>query len=516
MALKSNPRTKVRDTGRELTAATLVDLNNRDDQRYTRSTVAHSKSMGARPWDWFTKIGEVHYGISRSARVAGYAQLQCVELDDRGRIVKEIDSGLEAELVASIASPYGGVRGLIDRFYTLMKVPGDSWLLELTDSDGDIEGYHFASADELDVTSFSAFRPGAGRLRLITLPATSGSPDGQRFVRELSPQNMLGRVWSPSRRYVDLPDSSLIALDSECEALHLLTETIKAKLKSRFALAGMFFIPDNVSTARIRGHSGQTGAQFTDDTLNYIVASMTRNVRNHGEASAYIPILLRGPGEAGKQIEHITVDREVFETDLALRAELIERIFQGLDVNQDTSKGSKEQSHWASWSASEDERRVAVQPDLETMCWALTRLILHRKLQAVDMPPEQILRRAVWFDMSKASVRANQQEDARQARDRGLISEEATRRMSGIEEKDQISEPERIRWIGHQVKNPMLMAYGLKEADKIDWDKVAKFPTKTGPAPNSPADTPEAGPGEGDPGSPDDRETDTPRRNRPA
>jgi hypothetical protein len=131
------------------------------------------------------------------------------------------------------------------------------------------------------------------------------------------------------------------------------------------------------------------------------------------------------------------------------------------------------------------------------------------------MTPEEILRHAVWYDLSASTVHANQQEDARQLRDRGLISAKASRRMSGVREDDKIDDQEYVRWVGQQTKNPVLMMHGLPEADKVDWEKAMPQPVVPGPAPDSPADDSEAGPGEGDPGSPDDRETDTPRTQRP-
>lgn len=517
MALKSSPRTKTLVRGDEVTAAVEINLNNRVDQKYTQATVGNSRRAGARPWQWYENIGEVHYAISRSARIAGYAKLTCVLKNDAGEIIDTVDSGPIAETVARIASPYGGTRGLIDRFYTLMKVPGDSYLIDVTDDEGDSEGYHFMSPDEMDVSSFSSWRPGAGTLKWITVPQTAAGQDGirtNRFVRDVSPEQMLGRVWIPNRRYVDLTDSALTALDVECDALDILTKTIKAKLMSRFAIAGILYLPDTVANARIS--RGTVAAnQEIDNTIQFLIAAMTRNVKTYEDATVGMPILLRGPGDAAEQIKHIVMDRELFETDLTLRSELIGRILQGLDSNQDMTKGTAGQNHFSSWSAADEERRIAVQPDLETMCWALTRLVLHKQLQADGMEPEQILRHSIWFDLSASTVRANQQEDARQLSDRGLIHAKAVRRMSGASEEDALEGEEYVRWVGQQTKNPVLMMHGLPEAEKIDWDKAMPQPKTPGPAPDSPADDPEAGPGEGDPGSPDDRETDIPRTQRP-
>ena len=515
MSLRAAGKAANFQAGSEVTASMAIDLSDRLDQNYLRSTVAASKNSGALPWKWFQNIGEVHYAISRSARLAGYAKLRCVERNEKGEIVREVESGPEADIVSMIFSPYGGVRGLVDRFYTLMKVPGDSYLIKLRDSQGDLEGYHFLSPDELDVSSFASWRPSRrDEVRWITLPSTGGG-DSNKFVRHIENDDMLGRVWTPSRQYVDLPDSALQALEVECEALYLLTKTIKSKLMSRFATAGIFFLPNEVSTARTRRTQERLAGQEVDDTLNFFVSAMTRNIKSWDDAVGRLPILLKGPGDAGDKIRHIVMDQEVFATDLELRRELISRIMQGLDSNQDTTKGTESMSHWSIWGASDEERRMSIQPDLEIMCWALTRLVLHRELLDQGRDPEDVWKYSVWYELSDSTVRANQQEDARQLRDRGLISNEASRRLSGIKEADAISGDEYVRWVGQQTKNPMLMLHGLPEFDQIDWDKVGAVKQAPGFAPGSTADPSEAGPGEGDPGSPDDRETDVPRTQRP-
>lgn len=518
MALRTNPRTRTRNTGSEITAAAEIDLSTRRDQDYTRATVSNSRRTGRRPWKWYEDIGEVHYAISRSARIAGYARLQCVRLGENGEIEDTVDDGLAAEIVARIASPYGGTRGLVDRFYTLMKVPGDSYLIDVKDPDGDSEGYHFLSPDEMDMSSFSRWKPGRAELRWVTVPQQPSTNDGtgsSAFYREVSNEDLLGRVWIPNRRWADMTDSALTALDVECEALDLLTKTIKAKLMSRFALAGLMFIPDTIATARVTRNQTTVAGQEIDNTVNYLIAAMTKNVKNWEDATAYMPLLLKGPADAGEKIKHIVMDREIFQTDLELRAELINRILTGLDSNQDTTRGTRDQNHFSAWAATDEERRVAVQPDLEMMCWALTRLVLHRQLQEDGMQPEEILRYAVWYDLSASAVHANQQEDARQLRDRGLISDDAALTLSGINPKDKLKGDELIRWVGLQTKNPRLMLHNVPEAGDLDWDEILAVPAKPGPSPDSPADDPEAGPGQGDPGSPDDRETDTPRSQRP-
>lgn len=511
MALKSRPPV-------DLSASSVaIDLNDRADGSYLRSTVAYGQRSGRDAWKWYDEIGEVHYSISRTARVAGYAELQAVQFAPDGSVDKTIDTGLPAEIAQGVFSPYGGVRGLVERYYTLLKVPGDMYLIKMED------GYHLASPDELDVRAFSWWSSHRGEVKevnLVTVPGAYGVGGGRagmdepEFVKEVKADQFIGRIWAPSKRYIDVPESALHALDTECSALRDLTLSIKAQLRSRFALAGLLVLPPGMSMATNVKGKGRVAGQITEPTVDLIVAAMTRNVANLEEAQALLPIILRAAHpDDGDKIKHILLDRKVFETDLALRRELIDRILQSLDSNQDSVKGGDDQSHWGMWAASDEERRVAIGPDMESLCWSLTRRVMQ-----VDLPEKYPKRANIgfWFDLSRAATRANMQEDARQAHDRVLIGDTATRRMSGIDESDAPSPEERVRAVGRQVRNPRLMLYGTPEYDSIDWDTVGKFTRTRGPAPDSPADDPEAGPGEGDPGSPDDRETDVPRTERPA
>lgn len=510
----STLKTATRTPNGEITAAAVeLNLGKKLDQGYAKATSARSRMSSERSWKWYDRIGEVHYAISRSARIAGYAQLQCVKLDDAGKIVDTVDTGDAADIVARITSPFGGTRGLIERFYTLMKVPADSYLIRIDDGDG----YHFLSPNEMDLSSFARWRRAQrSSIKWITVPASTGE-DGNAFSRQITPSDMLGRVWVPNKRFVDMTDAALYALDEECEALYLLTETIKAKLKSRFALAGLFFLPNGISTARINPNQTTVAGQKTDDTLNYLIAAMTKNVRDWENATAMMPILLRGNAEDGEAIRHVTLDREVFETDIELRRELIARILQGLDSQQDAVQGTGDQNHFSAWAASDEERRVAVTPDLETMCWALTRLILHDQLLKSGMDEAEVAQYAVWFNLDSATARSNKQEDARQLNDRGIVGPEATLKMSGIDETEKISDDDYIRWVGRQTKNARLMLHNVKGADDLDWESIERQAIPTGPVSDSPADDPEAGPGGGGAdGSPDSTDIDTPRTERPA
>jgi hypothetical protein len=502
-----------RPTGHESAlAAREIHILDPNDARYLQTLVSVSKNNFAShtdPWDWYDKLGEVHYAVSRAGRIAGYTKLFAEyeitpgEWEVRG-------NPLPNGIVEGIYSPYGGVRGLISRYFTLMKVPGDSHLVRCRNG-SQYDGYHFVSVDEIDQANLDQIgtREGQGASSLVwrTLPMSDA---GVVSKIEVPAQDYLGRVWVPSDRWVDMPESPLFALNTECEVLYLSTQTLKAKLLSRLASAGILFIPEGMrSTQWAKPDTGEVDgvidAGKMDNVLMSLVKAMTRGQQSFDSASFFLPILVSGRDDLGEKIKHIVFDQEIFATDIELRREMIDRILMGLDIQQQATKGVGEAAHWSAWAVSDEELRLVAKPDVENACWAFTRLILHKQLQG-KMPDAEIVRWRVGFHMNDAAAKTNLQDDARQLEDRGHVSGRKVRQVSGFDEEDAPTEEEYVRWVGRMTRNPVLMTHVGDIAD-IDWDKAKEFGGKTGPSGKA-GDAPNVGPGVGDPGSPNDQPGD--------
>lgn len=477
--------------------------------RYLDTLVSVTKNhlmTHTNPWDWYEKLGEVHYAVSRAGRIAGYTQLFAEYEKSPGEWERR--EGPANGIVERIYSPYGGVRGLISRYFTLMKVPGDSHLIRV--KNGEVyDGYHFLSVDEIDQTNLGRASTeqglGAKGLRWKTLPL---SDSGDTNVRDVAAEDYLGRVWVPSDRFVDLPESPLYALDTECEVLHLSTMSLKAKLASRFASAGILFIPQSMRSAAWASPDNGTAegvqdATKIDNVLGTLIKAMTRNQMDFESAKFYLPIMVSGPDDVGEKIKHIVFDQEIFEQDLETRREMIDRILMGLDIQQQATKGIGESAHWSAWAVSDEELRLVAKPDVQAACWAFTRLILHREMRAQEISDAEIVRWRVGFHMNEAASKTNLQEDARQLEDRGHLSGRTARAVSGFDEDDAMDEQEYIRWTGRQTRNPVLMLHVGKIKD-VDWEMAKEFGGKTGPS-GKVGDDPLTGPGVGDPGSPNEK-----------
>lgn len=490
-----------------------IDIADRADRDYLESVASMSRSSAGLSWRYYDTVGEVHYAISRSSRLAGYGQFYAERINTRGQAIDSKDQGVVADIVAGIYGRFGGVRGLIERYYTLMKIPAEGYLIRVREG-GDVDGYWVLSPDEIEPASLVGGRPKLGEpVKWITasIPSTGGG--NTNFTREVRPEDFIGRIWNPSKRYVDMVDSAMYAQHQLCEELVMLTDNIKGRLQQRFALAGLLLIPSEINDAQIAGPT--PGEVHSDKVMNYLITIMTRNVMNHEHALAHIPAILKGPAEVLDKVRHVVMETLVHETEIAQRQELIGRILDGLEVSKSQSKDGEDQSHWGRWEASNDEIRVAVRPDLEAFCHTLTRAVLHAELKARNWEPGRIRGWRVGLDLTDAVSKTNQGEDFRLAFDRVWVSAEAGRKVIGAKPEDAPDEKEQIRIIGWKQGDPYLALYGLKEAENIDWDKVGKGSSSTGPDPDSPADGGKVGPGVGDPGSPNDRDSDEKRSDRP-
>lgn len=489
------------------------------DREYLNSLVANQSGDATLSWTNYRRIGEVRYAIQRSARIAGSARLVAAKVNEKGQIVETKDRGVEADIVSMITSRFGGTRGLIERYYTLMNVPGQSFFTKVRenrDGTGNLDGYWFLSASEIAKEGDPERRAKAKASLTWTMRRAAGA-NSIVSTRSISPEDFLGRVWAPDHQFVEDVNSPMEAINPLCEQLHTLNETLAGRLRQRFALAGILLIPNEISDAAISADEKarpRDGLYSSDKVMNYLIHVMTTNVINHAKGLASIPILLKGPAAVLDKVRHMVMDVKIFEEDLKHRAVLIESIFTSLNQQKQSVTGGEDTSHWGQWAIADEERRITVQPELDSGCHALTRLVLWPELQARGRKAGSILPWRVWYDLSAAQVRSNQGEDARQGFDRMVVSGTWLRNLMGATDEDAPSDAEYVRQLGVLIKNPILATYGLEGVD-VDWDRAAAWGKSPGPTADSPGDDPQVGPGVGDPGSPDDRDSDTPRSEEP-
>lgn len=492
-----------------------LDISNARDREFLGQVSGITRTSSAEAWINVRRTPEVRYALERSKRIAGYAQFRGVQSDLAGRTTDVAERGIIAEEVSRMTSRFGGTRGLVERFYALRKVTGEMYLIEYRDKPDDefADGLWFLSPSEIQNEQNS--KDGTAKpLTWITAPLASSTGTKSLFERQVEPKDFIGRLWQPDDEYTVLATSPMASLNDLCGMLNQLTESIKGRIKSRFMMDGILAIPSEISDAAFSVSNGpREGLYATDKVLNYLVHVFTTNLASLSNARDRMPILVKGPADVLDKIRFIFAESGIAETDLALRQELINRILDGLDQQKNSVNGGGEMNHWGMWAVSDEERRIAVQPDLDSLCHALTRLVLWRNLKLRNWPDEKIRRWRVEYDLSASAVRSNMSEDARQLHDRGGVNLDFLRSVLGATDQDKMSDLEYTNWLGIKLNNPALALHGRDPG--VDWEKVEKWGGKTGPGADSPGDSTKSGPGVGDPGSPSDRDSDTPSTQEP-
>jgi hypothetical protein len=488
-------------------AAVELNLRNKEDQTYLADAITHSRTMAVKAWKHYERLGVVRYPLHRAARIAGAATLYATVLDDEntptGPITRTGVNAIAADIVGGIYSRFGGVRGLIERYFLHQKVPADSHLIRLKESGG-YDGYMFLSPDELQTPQDAIpGTNGAPAYRWIMSPR--GATGGGGVERTIARKDYLGRVWSPSARFINWPESPLYTLDADCDLFYRMMVVLRAQYRSRAIIGNALFLPASLNQLA----QGEVTATGSTELVNKWAEIERRNAElsEDGDAVDVAHIIVSGADEAGEKIREITFGRETLETDLKLRAELFDRIMFALDINTRATTGES-QNHFSAWSDNADELRLAVKPDVEAMCWAFTRLILRPQLMAADVDPNLVNRLAVWYDLSEASVKINRQEDSRQLVDRGGLALRSARKVGGFEETDAPTEEEYIRQFGYMAKNPFAAFWKLSATDDPDWDWDMVMPKPPGKPLQGQGDPAESD-GGGDPGSPDSKDDET-------
>lgn len=392
-----------------------------------------------RAWSYYENVGEVRYAANFVANSLSRLRLIAAKTppvtSDAWEPI-EIKEGAVAEAVARLKDPRGGQRGLLRSLGLNLFVPGEAFLLGSTESGA--ETWETLSSDELDV------RTGYPQFFRKPLPNSTPIP--------LPESALVIRVWKEHPRWSMLADSAMRTVLDQCETLLLLTRMERAAARSRFAGSGILFIPNELLPSGSRGESDT-------DFYNKLMESMIAPIKDETHPSSVVPILLTGPAEYGKAIQHITMERSIEGDGLVkLKEDAVRRLAAAFDLPSEVLTGNTDLNHWGMAVVREETFAAHIQPFAEMVVDALTAAYLHPALKRAGVKDWEQYQ--IWFDKSGLVQKADQGEAADQAHDRFTISDAAYRRAKGFTSEDAPDEEERKRRIGIKLVDPRLAVLG--------------------------------------------------------
>ena len=470
-------------TPRAITASgSRIRLTNRADvDALTRDTPDREWQQAA--WNGYDHVGEVHFSANFAANLVARLDFFPAAVVDGNQVpqyvrnVPGLTPGLAdaaeramRRLIAPPAAPtsltdtgtgtgadastpsepdtaQGGFSEFIRTLTINMFVPGEGYICQIPARLGpDLkpipETWQARSVDEVITTGNPDYpvalrdRPGSPKTAVAS-PTTIPLPK-HAFV---------ARVWRRHPRFSGLADSSLKALTDDLEELTTISATFVATARSRLN-SGILFVPDGLSASNpgtiptttttdpTDAVSGSGSGSDEDDFENALLEGMITPVNNPSDASAVVPILVRGPAELGERIRTIQFER-TFDPSLVQRADrLLDRILSGIDLPKEVVSGVANIKYANAIVLEESLFRAHIEPLAILICDLITNVYLRPTLQAHGFTPQQANQIALWYDPSNVARRANREQSATTLYDRYALSARALREAAGFSSAD--------------------------------------------------------------------------------
>lgn len=282
-----------------------------------------------------------------------------------------------------------------------------------------------------------------GQARKAVVTADLG--DGVR--RPLTASDLALRVWTPHPVRPLLADSPVQANLGTLAEIQALNQHVQAQLTSRLAGAGVLFVPSEI-TFPVPADADPAASQ-ADVFTTVLGEAMTAPIKDRGNASAVVPIVVTAPGEMLDKVQHLTFWTELDATAIQMREAAVKKLAIGMDAPPEVLLGIGEStSHWGGWLVNEESIKSHLEPRLGVVVHAITEAYFRPALEGVVPDPEN------WYvlaDTAQIRLRPNRSREAIELYDRGELSGDAVRRETGFDPSDAPADKERTEWLVRKI-----------------------------------------------------------------
>jgi hypothetical protein len=250
-----------------------------------------------------------------------------------------------------------------------------------------------------------------------------------------------------------LPDAPMRPVLGLFEELALLQLAVGARAKSRAAGAGILLRASEISWGAPDGQNDDDNT--SDRVAQRLQEAITRPITNPGTASAAAPIILEAPAdmiESDSVLRHISLSNPL-ETypEENLRTELIRRIAIGLDLPPEILLGMADANHWTAWQIDEQTWSAHLQPIVQQLCDDLGASFLRPLARQEKQTNAEDL--VVGYDATEVVSHPDRSKDAMEVHDRGGLSNEKLREVTGFTDLDAPSDEEHQEWLAIKLRD---------------------------------------------------------------
>ena len=428
-------------------------------------------------WNYRDSIGELRYAINFLANSASRMRLfvgveplsgdidqQPVRLSEGGHDIPDQFASEASQALNDLAANEGSRRTIMKNISTNISVTGECFVMGRVDPETAKETWTIRSLDELVLTD--------EKYKLREIPS---GPQGIIPEIELDPKlTTISRVWLPHPRFGLLADSSMRAMLSDNESLLIMRRMIRSDSRSRLG-RGLLLIPDELS---IKVPTDDNEDPEADPFMGALAQAMMEPISDEGVASAVVPIVVRGPAEALKELRRVDLSMPYEKAAAETREELVGIIATSFDLPKEVIMGIVDLNHWSAWNVDDNTFRHHIEPHVIDLCDALTGGYFHPRLLANGVPSEYVNRLVIWYDPTELVTHPDQTSDALKLHENLALSDAALLRIAGFSEDDAPSKQEiQVRLLEKMRQWPPNLVMAFLHA----WDPTLVAPAMVGP-----------------------------------
>lgn len=424
------PAAVVAAAGKTLTAAAR-----RIQGRKLRRTTT-GMGWDTESWYHFNTCGELHFLATTVANALSQVELYPARrLDDGWERLDDDNDPAVIALDALAGDSPTGMAELLRRFALNLFVAGDSYLVghpheDVRDGEVTLGAYVdreavIAEPQQLDLSSLCwkvyaarEVRQDSGRIRVA----------GREFNED---DCVIVRVWRPHPADMHAADSPVRAALPLLRELEALTKYVSAITDSRFAGAGIVWMPNGA--ARVLGGAAPEDNE-PDQFIIDVMDSMIEPIKNRDAASSVVPIFATLPDDIAWQPTHMSFASALDSAAMDLRTEAIRRLALSLDAPPEVLLGMGQSNHWSAFQLAEDFVKLHILPVVGMIRDALVREYLRPVLEANGITNPQDY--TIEADPSALTLRPNRSAEAMSLNAAGLITDAAAREALGFGEED--------------------------------------------------------------------------------
>jgi hypothetical protein len=463
-------------------------------------------------WDMFDLVGEQRFLATTLANRLGQARFFVGKMPENStEDITPETSGAAHDIFMSMAGKREHFKQMVTRLGMNLFMPGDGYLVGLPPKGGQEvdaseptpeQGIGPLGADPIGEIDIDTLEWRMLSVSECSIDGNSGdvtiSGYGEGKTKYSADDIVLIRVWRSHPKVwwdADSPTRSSLPVLRELVGL---TMHISAQVDSRLAGAGLLLVPTSAEAA-MRAAAG-ANSDLDEGSLSpfaeALMDAMIAPINDRSNASAVVPLTVSVPDESIDKFRHMSFAGPLDAEARELRDEAIRRLALGQDCPPELLLGVGGMNHWGAWLVREDVVTTHLEPPLALICDAITTQFLWPVLEQQGV--EDFEQYAVWYDVDHLVQRPGKAEDAKWAKENGLISDESSRDALGFDESDapkvDANDPvkelvlEMLRTAPSLAQNPGLPVLAQQIRDMLD-GKDTPLPGQPGDATAQPTGT---------------------------